>query len=377
MVKKIKEKNAKKDLHQQKYEQKQAQFRKYILIFLVFIVIPLVSMSIYMYIEAYKQNEKVIAKQQTSSDELMQKMKLMLEEEKKRQASLPPSLNEQVSTEDNQSNSLVEIAKVDTNETNVTINGDENNKSHEVSSEIHDYTNSLKEYKEPIRKISEVIRKKYPSGVTPKLVIIIDDVSFPWQTKMIKEIPYKINPAFFPPTSGHPETVRLSNEFEFAMIHLPMESKNYAHPEVDTLNAVDSQEIISNRIKKVKKLFPKIVYYNNHTGGSFTADYAAMDKLISAMRDENLMFVDSRTVANSKAPEIFKKYNMQLFSRDIFLDNSLNKSEIREQLKKAVIVARKHGYAIAIGHPHKSTLEVLKDSRDILEGIEMIYVKDI
>lgn len=95
------------------------------------------------------------------------------------------------------------------------------------------------------------------------------------------------------------------------------------------------------------------------------------------MQEENLTFVDSRTIGNSKAPEIFKKYNIQLLSRDVFLDNSLNKSEIREQLRKAVGVAKKHGYAIAIGHPHKSTLEVLRDSRDLLEGIELVYVKDL
>ena len=118
---------------------------------------------------------------------------------------------------------------------------------------------------------NEVVRKKYPEGTTPRLAIIIDDVSFPWQTRMIKEIPYKVTPAFFPPTKGHPETVRLSHEFPFAMIHLPMESKNYSSPEEDTLNTTDSIEVIEKRIKRIKEWFPHIVYYNNHTGGYFTA----------------------------------------------------------------------------------------------------------
>ena len=351
-------------------------FKKYGLIFLVLVLIPIAVISVYIYMDAYQQNLKVIQKQQTTSDELMHKMKQMLEDEKLRLASLP--LVHKV--DENETQFLHDAIKFDVNESNVSKEAlvvEPDTKAQEVSSEIKDYTNSLKEAKEPIHKATEVIRKKYPPGTTPKLAILIDDVSFPWQTRMMKEIPYKINPSFFPPTTGHPETVRLSHEFEFAMIHLPMESKNYAHPEPDTLTTIDSQEVIANRIAKIKKWFPHIKYYNNHTGGSFTAHYAAMDKLIGVMQNESLIFVDSRTVGNSKAPEIFKKYNIQLLSRDIFLDNSLNKTEIREQLKKAVSVAKKHGYAIAIGHPHKSTLEVLRDSRDLLEGIDLVYVKDL
>ena len=94
---------------------------------------------------------------------------------------------------------------------------EEESKTHELS-EVHDYQRSIRESGKPARP-NEVVRKKYPEGTTPKLAIIIDDVSFPWQTRSIKEIPYKVTPSFFPPTKGHPETVRLSHEFEFAMIH--------------------------------------------------------------------------------------------------------------------------------------------------------------
>lgn len=374
MSKKIKEKKEKQSLSHS--EPSGMNFRKYGLIFLILVLVPIAIASIYIYIDAYQQNLKVIQKQQTTSDELMQKMKKMLEDEKLRLASLPPVPK----ADDNETQILQDAIKADVNESNVSkeaLVSEADTKAHEVSSEIKDYTNSLKEVKEPSHKVTEVIRKKYPQGTTPKLAIIIDDVSFPWQTRMMKEIPYKVTPAFFPPTTGHPETVRLSHEFEFAMIHLPMESKNYAHPEPDTLTTVDSQEVIANRIAKIKKLFPHIKYYNNHTGGTFTAHYAAMDKLIGVMQQENLIFVDSRTIGNSKAPEIFKKYNIQLLSRDVFLDNSLNKSEIREQLRQSVLKAKKHGYAIAIGHPHKSTLEVLRDSRDLLEGLDLVYVKDL
>jgi len=380
MVKKIKEKHSPKE-SPSFHEIRSAQLKKYSLILMLILTLSMIAFGVYLYMTTSYQQYQIVQKNQTSSsDELMRKMKQMLDEEKARQVTLPPAptpeTNMSTVIENNQS---VDKA-LDHNETQATTPAisqahEEENKAHELS-EVSDYQRSIKESGKP-HKPHEVVRKKYPEGTTPKLAIIIDDVSFPWQTRMIKDIPYKVTPSFFPPTKGHPETVRLSHEFEFAMIHLPMESKNYSSPEPDTLNIVDSSEVIERRIKRIKEWFPELVYYNNHTGGSFTADYNAMDRLVKIMKEHGLVFVDSRTVGNSKAPEITKKYDMFLYSRDVFLDNSLDKNLIRIQLKEAVMKAKKHGYAIAIGHPHKNTLEVLRDSRDLLEGIDLVYLKDL
>ncbi len=384
MVKKVKEKKPKREPTRKKSAPKQKSYKTYIVLFILLVVLPILSMSAYMYIDAYQHNQSAQQKQQKTTDELIHKMQKMLEDEKKRVIALPalpPEVTMQ-SIEDNSSKNSppkVVVAEVNTSTEVVPTNEEkeDSSKNHDLS-EVRDYTSSLKEInKSNTKKVSEVIKKKYPSGTTPKLAIIIDDVSFAWQTKLMKEIPYKISPAFFPPTAVHPETVKLSHEFEFAMIHLPMEAKYYKRPEVDTLNVTDSADVMERRIQKIKKWFPHISYYNNHTGGYFTSNYAAMDKLLTIFRNENLIFVDSRTAPDSKAPEIFRKHKMQLLSRDIFLDNSLNKADIIEQLKKAVQVAHKHGYAIAIGHPHKNTLEVLRDSKGLLNGLDLVFVKDL
>jgi len=338
------------------------------------------SYGLYTYLVLeHSDTQKEQRENKNASDELMRKMKQMLEDEKMRLASIP--------TPPSQPLPLADKPLLENNESNVTteVNASEvltytpqedDTKTHELS-EVHEYQSSLKEPKAAQHKPSEVIRKKYPLGTTPKLAIIIDDVSFPWQTRLMKEIPYKVTPAFFPPTHGHPETVRLSHEFPFAMIHLPLEAKYFSRPEEDTLKTTDSHEVIEKRIKRIKALFPHITYYNNHTGGYYTAHYEAMDKLVGIMKEQNLSFVDSRTIGNSKAPEVTKKHGMFLYSRDVFLDNSLNKSEIRTQLSLAVSKAKKNGYAIAIGHPHKNTLEVLRDSQDLLHGVEMVYLNEL
>lgn len=357
-------------------EIKSVQLRKYSLLIMLVLTLMLIAFGVYLYMSTSYEHYKSVQKEQgASSEELMHKMKQMLEDEKARQSQLPPPPPPLVEANLSEQNQTTE-KPVDSNETNVTVTPAESESKKQELSEVHDYERSVKESGKPARP-HDVIRKKYPEGTTPKLAIIIDDVSFPWQTRSIKEIPYKVTPSFFPPTKGHPETVRLSHEFEFAMIHLPMESKNYSSPEPETLNAVDSSEVIEKRIKRIKEAFPQMVYYNNHTGGSFTADYNAMDRLVRIMKENGLVFVDSRTAGNSKAPEITKKYDMFLYSRDVFLDNSLDKNLIRTQLREAVTKAKKHGYAIAIGHPHKNTLEVLKESTDLLQGVDMVYLKEL
>ena len=103
----------------------------------------------------------------------------------------------------------------------------------------------------------------------------------------------------------------------------------------------------------------------------------AMEKLFFVFKKEHLSFVDSRTTAQTKAPQIAQKYKMELFSRDIFLDNDVNPTAIKKQLEKAISLAKKHGFAIAIGHPHTNTLNVLKHAKPLLKDVKTVYVNEL
>jgi polysaccharide deacetylase 2 family uncharacterized protein YibQ len=46
--------------------------------------------------------------------------------------------------------------------------------------------------------------------------------------------------------------------------------------------------------------------------------------------------------------------------RDVFLDDVIEVDGINRQLARAEAIARKRGYAVAIGHPHPVTVAVLK-----------------
>ncbi len=248
------------------------------------------------------------------------------------------------------------------------------------ASEIEDYIYSLK-FDESLKKHIQNPKKETAQTIkkseTPKLAIILDDIAFFNEVKKIKSLPFKITPSFFPPSKRHPNTYKYTKDFKVYMIHLPMEAYHFARVESQTLETNDSLQTIEERIKKLKKLFPAAKYLNNHTGSKFTSNLKAMEKFLPVLKKYNLNFLDSRTSPNTKAQTAAKEFNMTLLSRDIFLDNIGDVSYIRHQLKEAVRISKKRGYAIAIGHPRKATFKALKSAKDILKGVEVVYINEI
>ncbi|NPA11895.1 MAG: divergent polysaccharide deacetylase family protein [Epsilonproteobacteria bacterium] len=259
-----------------------------------------------------------------------------------------------------------------------------------VSSEIEDYLKAQKllppptthkqtKKEKPKPKHQKVAKAKptptpHKAANKPKLVIIIDDMAYEYQVKLLKDIPYQITPSFFPPSKRHPNTPVYAREFSHYMVHVPMEALNFHKEEANTLHISNSYATIKKQIDIIKKEFPRAKYINNHTGSKFTGNYNAMIKLLSALKKDNLGFVDSKTTPFSQAESANKLIRVKLYSRNIFLDNVKNPKYIRSQLQKAVDIAKKRGYAIAIGHPHKITLLTLKHSGDILKNVDVVYI---
>ena len=211
-----------------------------------------------------------------------------------------------------------------------------------------------------------------------KLVLIIDDVATFEHASMIKSLGLKITPSIFPATKTHPDTPSIARSFEFYMIHLPMQAKHFDSPEIGTLTINESFESMLEKIKKIRKDFPRAKYTNNHTGSRFTSDYDAMDKAYRALMEQGFIFVDSKTIAQTAVARAAKKYNQPYISRDIFLDDDPSAGAVRRELVAAVNLAKKRGYAIAIGHPKKNTIAVIKASKNnILKDVEVVYLKDI
>ncbi|MEA2091208.1 MAG: divergent polysaccharide deacetylase family protein, partial [Campylobacterota bacterium] len=158
------------------------------------------------------------------------------------------------------------------------------------------------------------------------------------------------------------------------MVHLPMEAKNFNAEEDLTLRVSDSDAKISRIVRDIKKTFPKVAYINNHTGSKFTSNELAMNRLIYALKKENINFIDSRTTADTKVPKVMKNFGLNYVARDVFLDHAMDKASIKKAIKKAIKIAKLHGTAIAIGHPHANTILALHESKKLFKDVELVYV---
>ena len=92
------------------------------------------------------------------------------------------------------------------------------------------------------------------------------------------------------------------------------------------------------------------------------------------LNSENIRFIDSRTTAKTAVPAVMKAYGMPYVARDVFLDHDPDVDAVKKQIKRAIAIARKHGSAIAIGHPHKKTLQALRESKGLFSDVELVRI---
>ncbi|MDD5399852.1 MAG: divergent polysaccharide deacetylase family protein [Sulfurimonas sp.] len=239
---------------------------------------------------------------------------------------------------------------------------------------------AVKEYEDASHEVEGAVLPAPPKreivkiSTKAKLAIIIDDVSVKSHVSAVENLKLPITMSFLPPSELRPNSHVLASKEKFYMVHLPMEAKNFKREEPFTLRVEDSQEKISQRIIEIKKLFPRVKYINNHAGSKFTSDEGAVGRLIHVLNEQNISFIDSRTIGESKVPSVMKSYKKQYVGRDVFLDHQIDKDYIKSQIKKAIEVAKLHGSAIAIGHPHANTILAIDESKHLFKDVELVLV---
>lgn len=332
-------------------------------------------------------NQSAVSKNlQISSQDLMKSPKTAAQDKKDMNLTPAPPLS--AKTEANFTANLPLNSKINSNENldaNTSgqgfeiapkINLDENTSSN-LSSSTQNYETLEQNSSTLSAQTPFKLEMKEPSTQKARLAIIIDDVASSAQTRQIKALDMKITPSFFPADKNHPNTPRLAREFDFFMLHLPLEAKHFKDEELKTLRANDSFEEIDKYLSRIKRDFKGLVFINNHTGSAFTSDLEAMHRLIRGFEKYGFVFVDSLTAGSSKGSKVLRERGYTPIVRDIFLDNEDNVEAIKKQLSKAVSLARKKGFAIAIGHPRKNTFKALAQSKELLQSVQLVYLSEV
>ncbi len=203
-----------------------------------------------------------------------------------------------------------------------------------------------------------------------KLAIVIDDFGYRPQTEnQVLAMPSAISVAVLPNAPhAHEMATKAHNSGHEVLIHLPMAPLSKQPLEKDTLRPEMSSEEIERIIREAYGKVPYAVGLNNHMGSAMTSSLFGMQKVMQSLARYNLYFLDSMTIGNSQAMRAAQGTGVKVIKRKVFLDDTQNEADIRFQFNRAVQVARRSGWAIAIGHPHPSTVRVLQQMLPTLPG---------
>lgn len=196
----------------------------------------------------------------------------------------------------------------------------------------------------------------------PKIAIVLDDLGLNVErTQRTIDLPKEINLSFLPYGA---RSAKLAREARTAgheiLVHVPMEPHGQHDPGDDALMTGMSAQEVSQALARNLAQLDGYVGINNHMGSRFTEDVRALLPVMKSLNERGLIFLDSRTSQASTAAKVGQAAGVPTLGRDVFLDHAQGPDNLLNQLDQLETIARRNGNAIAIGHPHDMTLEVLE-----------------
>lgn len=166
-------------------------------------------------------------------------------------------------------------------------------------------------------------------------------------------LPFPVDIAVLPQLQHSVESarrIRSSGRHEL-LLHQPMQALNLSvNPGPGAITPTMNTTEIDAVVKKNLAEIGPVSGLNNHEGSLITESKIKIGKVIEICQQQGIFFLDSRTSANTAAPQAALELGAKIWERDIFLDNTQNRADILEQIQRGIGVANKKGYAIMIGH---------------------------
>ena len=211
-----------------------------------------------------------------------------------------------------------------------------------------------------------------PVAGRPQITIVIDDLGLDKRrTRRAIELPAPLTLAFLTYSEDLPAQTEMAHEHGHELlVHMPMQAlSSHFNAGPNVLEVGMSPDELHHRIQWGLDRFTGYVGVNNHMGSRFTGNVDGMVVVMQEMKQRGLLFLDSVTTDVSAAGDAAKRVGgVPFVQRQVFLDNEQSLESIREQLAKTETIARTHGHAVAIGHPHDSTITALAEWLPSLEG---------
>ena len=192
--------------------------------------------------------------------------------------------------------------------------------------------------------------------------LVIDDLGQDLEAaRQLVQMPYPITFAVLPHLEHSAATAEAAHRAgREVMLHLPMEPDSAARPGPGEIRVGMSRAEVVRLVDEDLRSVPFVAGVNNHMGSRATADERLMKVVIEALAERRLFFVDSRTTAQSVALEVARRRGVPATYRSVFLDDVETVPYTLGQLREFLRAIETQDAALAIGHPHPTTLAALE-----------------
>jgi polysaccharide deacetylase 2 family uncharacterized protein YibQ len=195
----------------------------------------------------------------------------------------------------------------------------------------------------------------------PLVAIVIDDVGLDRpRSKRAWELPGPLTMSFLPYAKDLREQAKAARaRGHELMLHLPMEPTGRNDPGPNALLVSLTDAELRQRTTAALDSFDGFAGVNNHMGSRFTTFKPGMEAVLRQLKGRGLMFLDSRTSAQSVGEQLAQEMGVPSIVRHVFLDDEDTLDAVRRKLAEAEAIARRQGFVVVIGHPHEATLQAL------------------
>ena len=221
-----------------------------------------------------------------------------------------------------------------------------------------------------------------------RAAIVIDDLGQDMQrTRALLALPYPLTFSILPHLPASRETsAAAALAGREVMLHLPMEPIN------EKLKPGEGAIVVGMRGPEVARIVesdlesvPNAAGVNNHMGSRATSDPALMAAVMKELSSRRLYFIDSRTAPSTVALDVARRAGIPAFYRSVFLDDTETVDYTLAQLRSFRDLVERQGVALAIGHPHPTTIAALtaflpqldRDDIEVVPASQLVRLPEV
>lgn len=218
------------------------------------------------------------------------------------------------------------------------------------------------------------------ASVQPKIVLILDDIGHRDSDHRALDLPREVTFSILPDAPLTAELSELAHaQGRDIMLHMPMESYDGQDMGPDGLKVGMYDRQMQRLFEQALTKVPYAIGVNNHMGSRLTSLVGPMQSLMTMIKQRDLFFIDSRTSVNTVAEDAAQHAGVPTARRHVFLDHVRTDEAMEKEYQRLLLLAKKQGVAVAIAHPHPSTLRFLRQKLPELEttGVRLASVSDL